>query len=274
MALPAPDPGALVLVTGASAGIGEQLARQLARRGHNLALVARREAELAALAAELHDAHGVSAHVLPCDLGDAAARAQLVEQIRARVDFVAGVCNNAGFGSFGRFHELDLEREALMVQVNVVALHELTGEFLAEMVRRGEGAILNVASIAGYQPIPGNATYAATKAFVQSFSEAIHAELAGTGVSVTTLNPGPVHTEFGTVAEVADAERRLPGFATVAPEDVAASAVQAMERGKRTVVPGLVTKALGLGGRFAPRTVLLPAAARATGNSLLNPPSR
>ena len=269
MSLPAPDPNSFVIVTGASAGIGADLARCLAEQGHDLALVARRRERLEELAAELTGAHDISIDVFACDLADDAARAKLITDVQASGRFVAGVCNNAGFGSFGRLWQLERDREQEMVRTNVLALHDLTMAFLPAMVDRGEGAILNVASIAGYQPLPGNATYAATKAFVQSFSEAVHAELAGTGVSVTTLNPGPVATEFSQVANVEEAESRLPGFVAVSSEEVAAAAIGAMIRGRRTVVPGLVTKALGISGRLTPRSVLLPAARLATNNRML-----
>jgi short-subunit dehydrogenase len=150
-----------------------------------------------------------------------------------------------------------------MVQLNVAAVHELTLAFLRPMVERRAGAILNVASLAAFQPVPGMATYAATKAFVQSFSEALHAELAGTGVSCTVLAPGPVPTEFGAVAGTEDLDSLVPGFVTEPPEEVAAAAVRGMLRGRRSVVPGTATKALATGGRYVPRSILLPAARRA-----------
>lgn len=187
MALPPPFLGATVLVTGASSGIGAELARELARRGYGVTLVARRAERLRDLAAELGSRHGVAAVVRPCDLEDAGQRAELIEAVRAGEDEVIGVCNNAGAGVAGRFHEVALERGNAAVRLNVEALHELTGAFLPAMVRQGTGAILNVASTAAFQPVPGLATYAATKAFVAAFSEAVHAELAGTGVSVTSL---------------------------------------------------------------------------------------
>jgi short-subunit dehydrogenase len=213
----------------------------------------------------------VRVDVLPCDVSDDEARQQLVADVEATGMFVAGVCNNAGFGTFGRFDGLPLEREMEMVHVNVVALHHLTGAFLWPMVERGEGAILNVASVAAFQPLPGFATYAATKAFVQTFSEALHAELDGTGVSVTTLCPGPVATEFGDVAGVSTIEDMLPGVLRASAQDVAIAAIRGMTNGRRTVVPGIVTKALAAGGRFTPRSVLLPAAKKSAGSRLANP---
>ena len=175
---------------------------------------------------------------------------------------MVGVCNNAGFGSAGLFHVADPEREAQMVRVNVEALHDLTGAFLRPMVARGTGAILNVASIAAHQPLPTMATYAATKAFVLSFSEAVHAELAGTGVSVTCACPGPTHSEFGAVAGVGETEARAPELAYMESPEVARAAVEAMAAGRRSVTPGITNKALAVGGRLVPRTLLLPAARR------------
>jgi short-subunit dehydrogenase len=268
MSLPDPSPGSVVVVTGASSGIGELLARQLAEIGHDVVLVARREDRLEALAAEVREAHDVSAQALAADLTEAAERRRVVETLREQGVFVAGLCNNAGFGSYGRVTELDAAREAEMVQLNVAAVHELTLAFLAPMVERGEGAILNVASLAAFQPVPNMATYAATKAFVQSFSEALHAELAGSGVSCTVLSPGPVPTEFGTVAGVdGGADKLMPPFVVGDPEEVATSGVRGMVRGRRSVVPGTTTKALATGGRMVPRSILLAAARRATGGT-------
>ncbi len=269
MSLPAPGLDTTVLVTGASSGIGSELSRQLAALGHDLVLVARRQDRLEALADELRRQHGVTVLVTPADLTKAAARKRLVEAVRGSEKTVIGLCNNAGFGTYGRAHELDPRREADMVALNVAALHELTVAFLPAMVQRGAGAILNVASIAAFQPVPNMATYAATKAFVQAFSEALHAELAGTGVSCKTLSPGPSPTEFGDVSGTADVDGVL-GFASIAPEDVAAAAVRGMLRGRRTVIPGVATKALAAGGRFAPRSVLLPAARKATRSGILH----
>jgi short-subunit dehydrogenase len=265
MALPAARPDTCVLVTGASSGIGAELARRLAAEGHGLVLVARRADRLHEIAEEARLQHGVEADVVVADLGDRAARAELLASPAVRDRAVVGVCNNAGFGVYGRAAEQDAHRLREMVELNVDALHELTLAFLPAMVRRGEGAILNVASIAGYQPLPGMATYAATKAFVQTFSEALHAELAGTGVSCTVLNPGPVPTEFGAVAGTDDIGSYLPGFVSVTAGEVAAAGIRGMRRGRRSVVPGIATKVIATGGRLVPRTVLLPVARRSAG---------
>jgi uncharacterized protein len=263
MSLPAPAPGQVVLVTGASSGIGMELARQLGALGHDLVLAARRADRLEQLAAELRTQHGIEALVVPGDLAEPAQRRALIAAAHGSDKVVVGLCNNAGFGSYGRVLDAEPANEAAMVQLNVAAVHELTLAFLPAMVQRRAGAILNVASLAAFQPVPGMATYAATKAFVQSFSEALHAELAGTGVSCTVLAPGPVPTEFGAVAGTESVDSLVPGFVSEAPEEVAAAAVRGMLRGRRSVVPGPATKALATGGRYVPRSILLPAARRA-----------
>jgi short-subunit dehydrogenase len=158
-----------------------------------------------------------------------------------------------------------VEREQRVVALNVDAVHHLTGAFLEPMVAAGAGAILNVASTAAFQPLPGFATYAASKAFVQSFSEAVHAELAGTGVSVTCLCPGFTRTEFEEHAQAEEQAARLPGILWQDPARVARAGVEGMIAGRRTVVPGLHNRASALGGRFAPRSILLPAVKRVTG---------
>ena len=252
-----------MVITGASAGIGAELARQLADRGHDVVLVARREQRLRELAEQLRLRHGIHADVEVCDLGDADARRELIERLLAGRT-VAGVCNNAGMGTIGTLVESGVEREQQVVRLNVDAVHHLTGAFLPGMVERGAGAILNVASIAAFQPLPGFATYAASKAFVQSFSEAVHAELAGTGVSVTALCPGFTHTEFGENAGAAKHEQALPEILFQDPPAVARSGVEAMIAGRRTAIPGLHNRASMLGGRLAPRSLLLPVVRRVT----------
>ncbi len=192
MSLPVPSQDAVIVVTGASSGIGADLARQLAAVGHDLVIVARREDRLTELAEEIRGRHGVAVTVHAADLRERDARVALLGALADSGKNIVGLANNAGHGSYGRAWELDLDSEEGEVRLNVEALHHLTLAVLPEMVRRRAGAVLNVASVAAFQPVPGMATYAATKAFVQSFSEAVHAELAGTGVSVTSLCPGPV----------------------------------------------------------------------------------
>jgi uncharacterized protein len=264
MALPEPSPDTTVLITGASSGIGAELARELSRRGHHVTLVARRRDRLETVAAGL----AAGADVIEADLGTEAARETLLTKVDGGRRRLAGLCNNAGYGAYGRFDRLPLKEQTAMVELNVDALHHLMAALLPGMVRRGEGAILNVASTAAYQPLAGMATYAATKAFVHSLSEAVHAELAGTGVSVTSLCPGPTKTEFSAIAGVEEVEQGLPGFLLQSAEEVARAGVDGMERGRRTVVPGVQNKASALGGRFVPRTLLLPLTRRAAGKRL------
>jgi len=260
MALETASASTTVLVTGASSGIGTEMARQLASRGHGVTLVARRADRLEALAAELAEKHKITATAIPCDLGDPIARAELIEGLRAG-PALAGLCNNAGYGINGRFAANDDDRERQMVELNVVALHDLTLRVLPGMIERGTGAILNVASTAAFQPLPGFATYAATKAFVLSFSESLSTELSGTGVSCSALCPGPVKTEFAAVAGSTMSES-LPDFAMVTAEEVARQAIDAMESGSRTAIPGVANQIQALLGRLAPRSLVLPLAGR------------
>jgi short-subunit dehydrogenase len=274
MALPPPTRDSAVLVTGASAGIGEHLARRLAARGYGLVLAARRDARLQALRGELEQAHGVVVTTEAVDLADADARDALVGRLRAEGGReITGVCNNAGFGSIGPAVDVPLERDRRMLRLNVEALQQLTQAFLPRMVEQGVGAVLNVASTAAHQPVPGMAGYAATKAFVQSYSEAVHAELEGTGVSVTTLVPGFTRTEFGVAAGGQAGDTVAPEALIMDPGPVAEAGIEGMVAGRRTVVPGPANRIAILGGRLVPRTLLLPALVRAN-RGRLTPRSR
>ena len=240
-----------MVVTGASSGIGAELARELSRRGYHVTLAARRTELLESLAQELGGADAVS-----CDLADCTARRELIERLTGGERVVSGLCNNAGYGSSGAFARLPLASEVAEVRVNVEALHELTGAVLPGMVDRREGAILNVASIAGFQPMPGMATYAATKAFAIAFSEALATELRGSGVSCSVLCPGPTRTEFSRIAGVADIERAFRAtFAS--PALVARAGVHAMLSGQRLAFPRARDRAVAMAGRFAPRSLQL-----------------
>lgn len=264
MALPPPSSSSTALVTGASAGIGTELARGLARRGHGVTLVARREERLRALAAELDHDCGVQAGYVVADLADPAEWQRLNETIAERGLQVEILVNNAGFGTVGPFHKSDLERELEEVRLNCEAVVALTGIYLPKMVERGRGAILNVASSAAFQPQPYNSVYAATKAFALSFSEAIHAELDGTGVTLTAVCPGPVHTEF---SEVAGLERDMERVkvVTISAADCAEAALTALEQGKRAVIPGVATRIAVLGSRPLPTSFKLPVMKRIFG---------
>lgn len=264
MSLPSPTPHARVLITGASSGIGEALAESFARRGHSLILVARREDRLRDLACRLRDTHVVEADVIACDLADDQDRARLL----ARLDTVdiSAACLNAGFATYGSILELDPEREREEVVLNAVAVHDLGLALLPAMVARGRGGILVTGSTAGNQPGPNNATYAATKAFANTFAESLHGELVGTGVACTLLAPGPVRTEFAAVSDLGALEQRLPSIAWVTAERAAEAAVRGLESGRRRVVPGAIAKLQDFGGMHTPRSILNPMLRRVYGD--------
>lgn len=263
MALPEPNPTSTALVTGASSGIGERIAHLLAERGHGLTLVARREDRLRALAEELNSAHGVRTEVIAADLGDAASRAKLPGQIEALGLDVEILVNNAGFGGSGNVHKSEPERLTAMVELNCSALVDLQARFTPGMVERGQGAVINIASTAAHQPIPGSATYAATKAFVLSLSEATHLELDHKGVTLTAVCPGPVKTEFADAAGMEGANDKLPDFIWIDVDKVASDAIEGAEKGRRVVVPGLMHLASSTLSRHTPRALVLPLARRA-----------
>jgi short-subunit dehydrogenase len=259
--LPPPAPDSTCLITGASSGIGAEIARELAQRGHGVTLVARREERLRELADELTDAHGIRAEIVGASVADHDGRAELAAEIERRGLAVETLVNNAGYGSAGRFQDLDPDGEEGMVRLNVEAVVGFCGIYASRMVDRGRGSILNVASTAAFQPLPYQATYAASKAFINSFTEALHTDLAGTGVNATVLCPGPTATEFADEAGMNSFEG-LPSFLVDDARDVARAAVEGMEAGSRSVVPGVHNVISALGGRFAPRTLLLPALGR------------
>lgn len=244
------------LVTGASAGIGLALARRFAAGGYALALTARREDELKRIAAELTAAHGVAVHVFPLDLSAADGPARLHAEVTASGLSVDVLVNNAGFGTLGPFLDTPLEQELAMVRLNVAAVVELCGRFVPAMRARGSGRVLNVGSVAAFQPGPHMAIYYATKAFVLSFSEALWDELRGTGVTVTCLCPGPVRTEFADRAGMTETNLfRGPNVMGV--DAVADAGVRGTLKGKRLVVPGFLSKLAVFAVRFAPRRLVL-----------------
>ena len=258
MALPQPESGSTCVVTGASSGIGADIARELARRGYGVTLVARREERLRELAAELSEAHRVRVEVVASDVADPGGRDRLYAALEEAGLAVEVLVNNAGIGTAGRFHSIPAERELAMVRLNVEAVVALCARYAGPMVERERGAILNVASTAAFQPIPRQATYAATKAFVLAFTEGLHEDLHGTGVTATALCPGPVRTEFFESAGMEGADALAPPFLWASPADAARSGVEGMEDGRRLVVAGAANRLGALGGRLAPRSVLLP----------------
>ena len=226
----------LALITGASSGIGEELARIHAEASGDLVLVARSEDKLNALKAELEAAHGIAAHVIAKDLTDENAAGEVHDEVHARGLSVDYLVNNAGFGGVGRFHEREWATDRAMIQLNVVALAALCRLFLPEMVARGRGRILNVSSTAALLPGPMQAVYYATKAFVTSFSNAIHEELRGTGVTVTALMPGATETDFGKTSGMDKTELFDQ---TASARSVAKDGYEAMLAGKLDVISGL-----------------------------------
>lgn len=227
------------LVTGASSGIGAELARIHAERGGDLVVVARRREKLNELKAELERAHGVTVHVLANDLAEPDAPQEIYEELQSGGVAVDILVNNAGFGHRGPFHEQPWATSEAMIKVNILTLTALTRLFVPRMIERGRGRVLNVASMAGFVPGPLMAIYYASKAFVVSFSETIADELAGTGVTVTALCPGPTQTEF---AERAGMVGTRLMEKMVSAREVAEIGYNAMLRGKTVVVPGLLNK--------------------------------
>lgn len=263
MPLPEPSASSTALVTGASSGIGAEIAKQLAQRGHGVVLVARRKDRLDALADELNSEHGVRTEAVEADLGTVTGRNKMEKAVEALGMDVEVLVNNAGFGGTGKVHRADRKRMLQMVSLNCEALLDLQARYSPAMADRGRGAIINIASTAAYQPIPGTAPYAATKAFVLSLSEATHSELAPKGVTVTAVCPGPVKTEFADSAGLPDANDKLPGFMWTDVEKVARDAVEGVEKGSRVVVPGIANRAGAIAAQHTPRSLILPLAKRA-----------
>jgi short-subunit dehydrogenase len=247
----------IALVTGASSGIGEALARRLARDGRHVGLVARRRDRLDALAGDLERAHRIRAHVLPADLTAPGAVRALVDEVARRELTVDWLVNNAGFGTYGRFQELPVARELEQIRLNVEALVELTGRFLPAMVSRGRGVVINVSSVGGFVPSPMMATYTATKAFVLSFTETLHAELAGTGVHALCVCPGFTRTEFQSLVDVDT--RNVPDMAWMTADQVADEAVRAAAAGG-VLVNGMMNRALTALIKFVPRSLAIRSA--------------
>jgi short-subunit dehydrogenase len=264
MSLPVPAPDRTALVTGASSGIGVELARGLAGRGHGVTLVARREDRLRELADDLAASTGVRAEVIAADLTDTGSRNRIVEQLDERGLQVSILVNNAGFSTMGPVAKSDAEREVAMVRTDVEAVVHLCSAFVPGMVERGSGGVLNVASTAAFQPLPGQAGYGASKAFVLSYSRALGAELRGTGVTVTTLCPGPVETGFAQAAGMSDEEAgsAMPKVMWVSASDVAAAAIAGLDRSRPVVIPGAPNRVLASLAHHAPRALVLPLLAR------------
>jgi uncharacterized protein len=241
------------LITGASGGIGEALARALATDHHDLVLVARSEPALRRLADELTSAHGVTVQVVTADLSAHDAAAGLVAALDGR--HIDVLVNNAGFGDYGPFHESDPAKVSQMIALNVATLTDLTRALLPAMVSAGSGRVLNVASTAAFMPGPLMAVYYATKAYVLSFSEAIADELRDTGVTVTALCPGPVATGFQAGAEMGES-KLVKGKQLMTADECARLALAGMKKGKPVVITGTMNKLQALSPRFMPRRMV------------------
>ena len=243
------EPRPVTLITGASAGLGLEFARQCVARGQEVVLVARRKDRLNQLAAEVGNAHVVAA-----DLGEPGATTRVVGEVISQGLWVRTLINNAGFGLRGRFDELPLDRQLEMIDLNVRSLTNLSFVVINEMVRQGGGSILNVASTAAFQPGPKMAVYFATKAFVLSFTEALHEEWKDRGIKVSALCPGPTRTEFGEVAGI----KALGSFdrLSMEAEPVVRAGLDGLERNRAVVIPGMTNRFGAWSTRFATRSVV------------------
>lgn len=258
--LPPPGPNRAALITGASSGIGAEIARQLSARGHHVVLVARRAEQLTALAAGLR---GPSS-VLPADLSQRTDRAALPDRVAALGLEIDILVNNAGLTTMGPVAAAEPGAELNVVEVDVAAVVDLCTRFVHEMADRRRGAVLNVASVAAFGPLPGQAVYGAAKAFVLSYTHALGQELRSSGVTATALCPGPVHTGFGEAAgfSTADAEALLPKPLWVSASDVAKAGIDGLAAGRAVVVPGRLNRAATAVYHLTPRRLLLGLLAR------------
>ncbi len=258
MPLPTPSATSTAVVTGASSGIGSDIARELVERGHGVTLVARREDKLRELADELGDRSRVEWIV--SDVADPDSRARLFDDVAARGLTADVLVNNAGIGTIGSVTKTAVDDEIAQVRVNVEAVIDLTTRAIQQMVPRGRGAILNVGSTAGFHPFPGQVGYSGTKAFVKVYTEGLRGELAGTGVTIALLCPGPVRTEF---LESAGMDERafaaaFPKFLWMASRDVARIGIDALDGDRGTVIAGLPSQLSTRLFQFMPRRLLMP----------------
>lgn len=252
------------LITGASSGIGEAFAQALALRGIDLILVARSRDKLQALAKQLARAHGIKTTVIAADLSQPGSGAALAAQVARRGLQVDLLLNNAGFGLAGKFHDQEAARDAQMIALNIAAVVDLTHALLPPMLARGTGAIVNIASLAGFQPTPYMAVYGATKAFVLSFSESLWAEYRRKGIDVLAVCPGPVDTPFFEATGQGEALRKtVPKGTMLSAQQVVEASLKALAARKSFVVPGTVMKLVSALPRVVPRGLLAAGAARA-----------
>jgi short-subunit dehydrogenase len=256
MPVPAPSADARAVVTGASQNIGEALALELAARGHHLIVTARREGVLNVLADRIMSTYGVTVEVRAVDLADPSARGTLCDELAQRN--ISILCANAGTATFGPISSLDPEGEKAQVQLNVLGVHDLVLAVLPGMVSRKAGGILISGSAAGNSPIPNNATYAATKAFANTFSESLRGELKKDGVHVTLLAPGPVRETLPVEHEQSLVEKLIPDFLWISTEYTAKLSLDGLERNRMRIVPGVTSKAMSVAAGYTPRAIVTP----------------
>ena len=245
-------PFTCALVTGASSGIGQEIAVQLGMSGVPLVVVARRADRLEALAARFKNVEVIVADLSTTD-GVAQVEARIVDSSKTPIDLLV---NNAGFGSSGLMHEIDLDRLSREIHVNILALTRLSHAAIKAMVPNGRGYLLNVSSVASFQPGPGSTVYSATKAYVTSFTEALHEELRGTGIRVTALCPGFTRTEFSDVSGTNSISSQVPNFAWLEATDVAREGLRAVTRGKALCIPGALYKGVSAFSGASPRALV------------------
>jgi hypothetical protein len=246
------------LITGASSGIGEAFARELAARKTDLVLVARSQDKLEKLATELEKQHQIQTEVIVQDLTETATGKLLYDAVAAKGLIIDLLINNAGFGDYGNFCDRELEKQIAMIQLNVTVLTELTGLFLPQMRQRGKGGIINVSSIAGFQPLPYMSVYAATKAFVLNFTEALWAENKDSGVKILALCPGPTESGFFEVAEFPESFAGGDKNAMVSAQEVVKEALKALEKNQSNLVTGGIGNQVVVNlSRFVPRELLV-----------------
>lgn len=260
MPIPAPSLDARAVVTGASQGIGEALATELAARGHNLIITARREGVLSELATRLTEKYRVGVEVRPADLADATQREKLAGELATRN--ISILCANAGNATLGPVAALDPAGERALVQLNAAGVHDLVLAVLPGMIERKTGGILISGSAAGNSPIPHNATYASTKAFLNTFSESLRGELRGSGVHVTLLAPGPVRTGMLESVDTAAANKLVPDYLWVTAEYAAKVSLDGLARNKMRVVPGIPAKVMSVANQYLPRGIVAPIVGR------------
>lgn len=246
------------LITGASGGIGFELAKQFAQHGHDLVLVSRNAERLKELSDEVHHLYKVAVHILPLNLLKTDAPNELYYFLKRSNIHVEYLVNNAGFGTHGYFHEIDLNENLDLVQLNVTTVTHLTRLFLHDMVQRNSGGVMNVASTAAFQPGPMMAAYYASKAYVLSLTEAIASELQGTNVKISVLCPGPTETDFQRRAGITKTTLGSKGILMMPSERVARTAYRQFMNGKTLIVPGFLNKAGAITAPRVPRRMVLP----------------